>query len=157
MPIDETIFRKAMGSFLSGVTVVTTRHDNQLYGMTVSSFCSLSLQPQLLLVCITNTLPTHHAILKSGKFAVNILSQPQAHVSQHFASRAVDKFADVEWGPGPDGQPLLTGCCAVLECTLAHVLPGGDHSIVVGAVNYADVNHELAPLAYHRGAYHHLA
>lgn len=155
MPIDETVFRKTMGSFASGVTVVTTVHDQQRYGMTVSSFCSLSLNPQLILVCLTSTLPTHNAILKSGKFAVNILAHDQAHLSQHFASRELDKFAGILWEPSPNGMPFLTDCCASIDCTLAHVLPGGDHSIVVGAVNHATIL-EKAPLAYFRGAYHQI-
>ncbi|RLT24904.1 MAG: flavin reductase [Chloroflexi bacterium] len=152
MPVDDATFRKTMGSFVSGVTVVTTVYDNVRYGMTVSSFCSLSLQPQLLLVCLNSTLPTYNAILKSGKFGVSILAAHQAHLSQRFASREIDKFAGVAWSSGSLGMPLIDDCCTTIECNLAHVLPGGDHAIVVGALMHATTNdHE--PLVYAQGAY----
>jgi flavin reductase (DIM6/NTAB) family NADH-FMN oxidoreductase RutF len=156
MPIDDALFRKAMGSFTSGVTVVTTVHDNAAYGMTVSSFTSLSLKPQLLLVCIQNQLPTHTAILKSGIFAVSILAADQAFISQHFASKITDKFTGINCSTTAAGIPVIANACATFECTLAHVLPGGDHSIVVGALNEAHVS-DRAPLVYCRGGYHQLA
>src|SRR3954449_10926434 len=95
MPIDDARFRLAMSHFASGVTVVTTAHDGQLYGMTVASFASLSLHPPLVLVCIENSVRTHDAIAEAGQFGVNILTRPQADLSNRFASRIEDKFEGV--------------------------------------------------------------
>ena len=156
MSIDDALFRRALGSFPSGVTVVTTVHDNAAYGMTVSSFSSLSLKPQLLLICIQSHLPTHAAILKSGIFAVSILAADQADVSQHFASKIPDKFTGINCSTTASGIPVIANACATFACTLAHILPGGDHSIIVGAIDEVHVS-DRAPLVYHRGAYHQLA
>src|SRR5947209_20463506 len=96
MPIDDARFRLAMSHFASGVTVVTTAHDGQLYGMTVASFASLSLHPPLVLVCIERSVKTHDAIAAAGKYGVSILSSTQADISAKFASRSDDKFNGVE-------------------------------------------------------------
>jgi hypothetical protein len=120
MTIDDALFRKAMGSFTSGVTVVTTVHDNAAYGMTVSSFTSLSLKPQLLLVCIQNQLPTHTAILKSGIFAVSILAADQAFISQHFASKIADKFTGINCSTTAAGIPVIRRVPAMALLTRAH-------------------------------------
>lgn len=156
MAIDDAAFRQTMGSFVSGVTVVTTVHEGVRYGMTVSAFSSLSLQPQLLLVCITNTLPTYQAITKSKRFGVSILAADQAHLSQRFASREVDKFAGVDWAYGSMGMPLLAETCATIECDLHAIHPGGDHAIVVGQILNTHVT-DKPPLVYARGSYRQLA
>lgn len=156
MALDNATFRQTMGSFTSGVTVVTTVHENVRYGMTVSSFASLSLQPQLLLVCITHTLPTYLAIVESKQFGVSILAADQASVSQQFASRQPDKFAGVAWHSGSLGLPLISGACATVECRLVAIHPGGDHAIVVGEIVTAQIT-DAPPLVYVRGAYRQLA
>src|SRR5882672_3970613 len=92
MPIDDAQFRLALSHFASGVTVVTTAHEGRLYGMTVASFASLSLQPPLVLVCIERSVKTHDAIAASGRYGVSILSNAQADISSKFASRSDDKF-----------------------------------------------------------------
>ena len=155
MTLEDAVFRKVMGSFASGVTVVTAVHNNTRYGMTVSSFCSVSLDPQLLLVCITKTLPTHDAIVQSGAFGVSILAADQAHLSQQFASRVADKFAGVSCSTSPRGIPLIDNTCASIECTVEHQYAGGDHTIFVGRITHAVVN-ETDPLAYFRGGYRSL-
>ncbi|MCE2850233.1 MAG: flavin reductase family protein [Roseiflexaceae bacterium] len=156
MALDDAAFRQTMGSFVSGVTVVTTEHAGVRYGMTVSSFTSLSLQPQLLLVCITSTLPTYLAIVESKQFGVSILAADQAPISQQFASRQLDKFAGVAWHAGSLGLPLITGACATIECRLAAIHPGGDHAIVVGEIVTAHTI-DTPPLVYARGSYRQLA
>jgi flavin reductase (DIM6/NTAB) family NADH-FMN oxidoreductase RutF len=155
MTLDDAVFRKVMGSFASGVTVVTATHNDTRYGMTVSSFCSVSLDPQLLLVCITKTLPTHHAISNSGVFGVSILSAHQADISQQFASRVVDKFAGIAVTNSPLGVPLIDQTCAAIECIVEHQYAGGDHTIFVGRITHAIVT-DYEPLAYYRGAYRSL-
>src|SRR5258706_15341484 len=149
MPIDEYRFRQVMGHFASGVTVVTTMHNGQLYGMTVSSFASLSLKPPLVLICIEKHLGTHAAIATAGQFAVNILEQRQEHLSRRFATREDDKFTGVAWHSSPNGLPLIEGTLAVIECQLRDTFPGGDHTIFVGEVIGAEIGHG-APLLYYR-------
>ena len=156
MPIDEFRFRQALGHFASGVTVVTTAHDGQLYGMTVSSFASLSLKPPLVLICIERILSTHTAIAASGQFAVNILERRQEHLSRRFAIREGDKFMGVAWHTSRFGLPVLEGALAIIECQLRDTFPGGDHSIFVGEVMDAEIN-QGSPLLYYRRGYHELA
>lgn len=155
MPIDEFRFRQAMGHFASGVTVVTTKYEGVLSGMTVSSFASVSLSPPLVLVCIDRKVSTHDAIIAAGCFAVNILEEHQEHLSRRFATPTNDKFAGVAWQVGQLGVPLLEGVLAEIECRLHDTLPGGDHTIFVGEVMHASV-HEGAPLLYYRRGYHEL-
>jgi flavin reductase (DIM6/NTAB) family NADH-FMN oxidoreductase RutF len=152
MPIDESGFRSALSHFASGVTIVTTRHDDQRYGMTVASFASLSLRPPLVLVCIEKTVKTHDAIAASGAFAVNILAEDQVGISNRFASRIEDKFADLESHDGTEGLPLIDGALTTLECRVTEQLPGGDHTIFVGEVLDA-VTNEGEPLLYFRSGY----
>lgn len=156
MPIDEYRFRQVMGHFASGVTVVTTAHDGHLYGMTVSSFASVSLKPPLVLICVDSLLSTHTAITDSGQFAVNILEQSQEHLSRRFATHENDKFTGVAWRSSRNGLPLIEGVLAVIECKLQDIFPGGDHTIFVGEVIDAEVGYG-APLLYYRRGYHELA
>ena len=155
MPIDEYRFRQALGHFASGVTVVTAAHDGHLYGMTVSSFASLSLKPPLILICVENTLTTRTAIGESGQFAVNILEKRQEHLSRRFATRDNDKFVGVAWHSSRFGLPVLEGALAVIECQLRDTFPGGDHTIFVGEVMDAEIG-QGSPLLYYRRGYHEL-
>jgi flavin reductase (DIM6/NTAB) family NADH-FMN oxidoreductase RutF len=155
MPIDDARFRQAMGHFASGVTVVTTEHDGELYGMTVSSFASLSLKPPLILICIDKSVPSHDAIRDSGYFVVNILEERQEHISRRFATTTNDKFKGVAWHGGRLGLPVLDSTLAVIECRLHAAIEGGDHTIFIGEVVDAEI-HEGAPLLYYRRGYHEL-
>src|SRR3954464_6451547 len=105
MPIDDARFRQAMGHFASGVTVVTTASAGELYGMTVSSFASLSLNPPLVLICIDKSVPSQAMIRDAGCFVVNILEERQEHLSRRFATTATDKFKGVAWPSGRLGAP----------------------------------------------------
>jgi flavin reductase (DIM6/NTAB) family NADH-FMN oxidoreductase RutF len=156
MPIGEADFKRAMSQFASGVTVVTTEHSGALYGMTVASFASLSLNPPLVLICVGRNMQTHNAIAGAGKFAVNILSASQQAISNQFASKLDDKFAGIAYRLGRSGVPLLDGAVCTIECRLFNQLDGGDHSIFVGAVEHADTA-EDAPLVYFRSGYRELA
>jgi flavin reductase (DIM6/NTAB) family NADH-FMN oxidoreductase RutF len=155
MPIDEFRFRQAMGYFASGVTVITTEHEGLFYGMTVSSFSSLSLKPPLVLICVDKEVKCHDAIMGAGCFAVNILTKSQEHLSRRFATRDIDKFVGVALREGQLGMPLLDGALASIECKLHQTLPGGDHTIFVGEVMDAEVR-EGSPLLYYRRGYHEL-
>jgi flavin reductase (DIM6/NTAB) family NADH-FMN oxidoreductase RutF len=155
MPIDDARFRQAMGHFASGVTVVTTAAGNDLYGMTVSSFSSLSLNPPLILICIDKGVPTHDILKDASSFVVNILEERQEHLSRRFATTSTDKFKGVAWHSGKLGLPVLDNTLAAIECTLRDVLDGGDHTIFIGEVVGAEIR-EGAPLLYYRRGYHEL-
>jgi flavin reductase (DIM6/NTAB) family NADH-FMN oxidoreductase RutF len=154
--IDATLFRRTMGHFASGVTVVTTRQrDGQLCGLTVSSFTSLSLNPPLILVCIDLRGTTHSALRAADRFAVNILSETQADVSQRFAMHDVEKFPAGSYRLSDHGIPLLEGVLAQIECRITQQLPGGDHTIFVGEVEHSTL-FDGRPLLYYRSGYHRL-
>lgn len=154
--ISQAEFRQVLGHFASGVTVVTTLLDDECYGITVSSFCSLSLDPPLVLICIDRRLNSHDVIAKAGWFGVNILAEDGADLSRHFASRQPDKFATVAHHRGEAGLPLLDDALATLECRLVDTLPGGDHSIFVGEVVATNTRDDAKPLLYYRSSYHRL-
>jgi flavin reductase (DIM6/NTAB) family NADH-FMN oxidoreductase RutF len=155
MPIDEARFRQAMGYFASGVSIITSEHQGVLYGMTVSSFASLSLRPPLVLICIDKAVPSHDGIKQAGQFVVNILDKRQEHLSRRFATTADDKFKGVAWHSGTLGLPVLDRVLAVIECRLYTVFDGGDHTIYVGEVIDASID-EGTPLLYYRRGYHEL-
>jgi flavin reductase (DIM6/NTAB) family NADH-FMN oxidoreductase RutF len=155
MPIDEAGFRELLSHFPSGVTVVSTAVGDELSGMTVASFASLSLRPPLVLICIEKSVKTHDAIVKAGRFGVSILSARQADISNRFASKAEDKFEGIPFRRAPQGSPMIEGAIATMECTVTAQLPGGDHSIFVGEV--VDATTAAGdPLLYFRSGYHQL-
>ncbi|KRB21876.1 flavin reductase [Mesorhizobium sp. Root695] len=150
---DSGEFRRALGSFLTGVTIVTTvSAEGEPRGFTANSFASVSLEPPLVLVCIAKKALGHSAFSTSKGFAINILSESQKAQSGIFASKAADKFATVTWQPGQSGNPLIDGSVAVFDCAMHKLVDAGDHSILIGRVR--DFSHNGAqPLGYCRGTY----
>jgi flavin reductase (DIM6/NTAB) family NADH-FMN oxidoreductase RutF len=155
--VDQQAFRTAMGQLPSGVTVVTTILDDDAYGMTVSSFTSLSLDPTLVLVCLTRTSQGLQILQNSGVFTVNVLAQHQQSASAWFADRdrpfGAAAFAGFRHREGVNGCPRLDGSAAVFDCTVYAAHNGGDHVIVVGEVLAMDVRPDHEPLVFHRGGY----
>lgn len=153
MSIDPDTFRSVLGRFASGVTVVTAcdaeGHD---HGMTVSAFCSLSLEPPLVLVCIDRTASMFPVLTTTSTFAVNILSHGQEALSRRFAADEPDRFAGVGYSRGARGCALLDDVLAHLECDVTGRLEAGDHTIVLGQVETAEA-HAERPLLYYRGGY----
>ena len=149
-------FRGALASWASGVTVVTTRLDGLVYGITVSSFTSLSLDPLLVLVCLDSSNRLAGMIQGSGRFAVSILAEGQAEIARWFAvsgrepAPAFEHFGTIEMSTG---SPIIAGAVAHLDCELERIVPGGDHSIVIGRVRGAASDPLKAPLLYFRRAY----
>jgi flavin reductase (DIM6/NTAB) family NADH-FMN oxidoreductase RutF len=157
MAVSKEEFRAAMGRFASGVTVVTTKgEDDRACGMTVSAFSSVSLEPPLILVCIDKRASIHGYFKEGSHFAVNFLGEEQEVISRRFASKEEDRFSGVGYKDGITGVPLLDGAIATLECSVMHEYPGGDHTIIVGEVIHAQVT-DGRPLAYFRGGYAQLA
>jgi flavin reductase (DIM6/NTAB) family NADH-FMN oxidoreductase RutF/pimeloyl-ACP methyl ester carboxylesterase len=150
---DATEFRRALGSFLTGVTIVTTvGPDGEPRGFTANSFTSVSLDPPLVLVCIAKKAHGHPVFAASKAFAVNVLGEGQKAASGVFASKAADKFAAVDWRPGMTASPLIDGSVAAFDCDLDQLIDAGDHSILIGRVR--DFSHNASqPLGYCRGAY----
>lgn len=155
MTIDSRAFRKTLGCFASGVTVVTTidPNDGNPQGVTVSAFSSLSLDPPLVLFCLGNATASLPAFRANGRFVINVLAEGQRDLSLRFAGRGTDKWAGVEHGAGLEGLPVLAGCLAHLQCSLHQVVEGGDHTIFIGRVEQLDHSEGGAPLVYFRGAY----
>ena len=155
MAIDKEAFRSALGSFVSGVTVVTTRDDSRPHGLTVSAFSSLSLDPPLVLICIDKKTVSYDALTRSGAFAINILADDQENISRQFASRVPDKFQDIAYYEGANKVPVLEGTVASIECLIVQAYEGGDHTIFIGEV-HSSVTRERRPLSYFRGGYRRL-
>jgi flavin reductase (DIM6/NTAB) family NADH-FMN oxidoreductase RutF/DNA-binding FadR family transcriptional regulator len=150
---DGTVFRRVIGSFMSGVVVITTSDDGRPHGMTVSAVSSLSLDPPMLLVCLHSASGTQEAVRRSGRFAVNILAEDQGELAGRFAKPgATDKFDGVVVRTGRTGVPVLEGALAVVECRVAEAVTGGTHRVFLGQVLHAEAN-EGSPLAYFRGKF----
>ncbi len=146
-------FRKALGSYLTGVTVVTTRgSDGAARGLTANSFTSVSLEPPLVSVCIAKSAASHKVFLDSGKFAVSVLAERQRAISGLFASKAIDKFEQAAWRDGPLANPLIDDAVAWFDCTTQTVVDAGDHSVLIGRV-CAFGRSDATPLGYCRGGY----
>jgi flavin reductase (DIM6/NTAB) family NADH-FMN oxidoreductase RutF len=154
--IEHTEFRQALGQFASGVTVITTQHHGQLHGTTASSFCSLSLKPPLVLVCLDLSSAIHDLIIESQMFGVNILAEHAETISRHFARRVPDKFSTIAYSLGQAGIPLLEDTLTQLECHLVARYPGGDHSIFIGEVVSINTQPQYQPLLYFRSRYNQL-
>jgi flavin reductase (DIM6/NTAB) family NADH-FMN oxidoreductase RutF len=153
MPVSKDEFRRALSRFASGVTVVTTKcENNKLHGITVSAFSSLSLEPPLVLICIDKRASVHSYLREGVHFAVNILAEDQELISRRFASREADRFDKTSFTEGATGVPLIEGALAAIECRVVNTYPGGDHTIFVGEVISTTVS-EGKPLAYFRGSY----
>jgi flavin reductase (DIM6/NTAB) family NADH-FMN oxidoreductase RutF len=157
MPVSSADFRAALSRFASGVTVVTTKDaTGKTFGITVSAFCSVSLEPPLVLICIEKTTGSHHAFEQSGRFTVNILTEEQGPISEHFATLIEDKFASVDHAVDEHGVPLLPSSLATLQCSLFKTLNGGDHSIFLGLVEHVIVR-DAGPLVYFKSGYRRVA
>lgn len=156
MPVSPDEFRQSLSRFASGVTVVTTVDaTGGFHGLTVSAFSSVSLSPPLVLICVEKATASHSALLESGAFVVNFLSEEQTQLSEHFATPLADKFSSVGHLTGLQGIPILSSSIASLECRIVNDFDGGDHSIFVAQVENTEVRGG-APLLYFHHGYHRL-
>jgi flavin reductase (DIM6/NTAB) family NADH-FMN oxidoreductase RutF len=153
--MDDIEFRRVMGHFATGVTVVTaTSGAGEPYGLTANAISSVSLDPTLVLVCVERTADTEPVIREAGAFAINILPEERGEVlARRFAETDRHaRFSGVAHRPGSTGAPILDRALAWLDCTVHEVVPGGDHTIFLGKVVAGDAG-EGAPLIYYRGGY----
>jgi 3-hydroxy-9,10-secoandrosta-1,3,5(10)-triene-9,17-dione monooxygenase reductase component len=146
-------YRTTLGHFCSGVTVVTAAASDGPAGMTAQSFCALSLDPPLILVCPGKSSTSWPRIESAGSFCVNVLAEDQEELCRTFATKGTDKFAGVGWSPGPfTGAPVLAGGLAWMECRMEQLHDAGDHAIVVGRVLDLQ-SRDGRPLLFFRGGY----
>jgi 3-hydroxy-9,10-secoandrosta-1,3,5(10)-triene-9,17-dione monooxygenase reductase component len=148
--LDPQAFRKALGQFPTGVTIVTARHGERLLGMTANSFASVSLAPPLVLWSPALSAPSHDAFVAADGFAIHFLGADHQDLALRFAGRSADKFEGIVHEPGLGGAPLLTELAPIFECRTWARYPGGDHTILVGEViRLVDRVHD--PLLFHSG------
>jgi flavin reductase (DIM6/NTAB) family NADH-FMN oxidoreductase RutF len=145
-------YRSALGSFATGVAVVTADVGGQLLGMTINSFASVSLQPPLVLWSIGDRASNFDSFCSAERYAIHILSAHQRHVSDRFAQSSGDKFSDAEWEYDENSVPRLPDCLARFQCRRFEVYPGGDHRIIVGEVEHFELS-EGEPLMFVQGQY----
>lgn len=155
MPIDPLNFRQALGRWPSGVTVVTTEEEGLVHGITVSAFLSISLEPPLIAVCIDHRSRAYAILERVDRYAVSILAEGQAEVSNRFAGRP-GEYPDDDPFERLDGMPVLRGAASQMVCVVVDRVVAGDHTIYVGRVEDSRVS-EQAPLVYHRGRYGRVA
>lgn len=151
-----TRFRDAMAAFPSGVTLVTTSDESgRWWGFTASSFCSLSLEPPLVLVCLAKSAQCHPVFRSASSWAVQVVPDHHAELAARFATRGADKFAPGLFRAGGGGHPVLEDACAVLECDRFAAYEGGDHTILVGQVTGCQLA-DVPPILYFRRSFHAL-
>ncbi|TCZ76105.1 flavin reductase [Paenibacillus albiflavus] len=148
--MDDQAFRKAMGRFATGVTVITTSIDGVTHGMTASAFMSVSLNPKLVLVSIGDKARMLGKIKESGKFAVNILTEDQKDMSMYFAGQIKEeRDIDFEW---IEDMPVLRSSVATIICDVYQAHEAGDHTLFIGEVKYLR-SMDAEPLLFYSGKY----
>jgi flavin reductase (DIM6/NTAB) family NADH-FMN oxidoreductase RutF len=153
VPLDPREFRRALGSFATGVTVITTsRSGGEPVGLTANSFSSVSLDPPLVLWSLSLKSPSLRAFEEAGHFAVNVLAEDQVEVSRRFSTPLPDKFDGVQWHRGVASLPLIDGTLARLECQVTARHVSGDHVIFIGQVQRFAYE-SRAPLVFCQGRY----
>lgn len=155
MDIEPQHFRDTLGSFATGVTIITTvDSEGGPVGLTANSFSSLSLDPPLVLFCLDRNVVSFAAFHSNRQFAVNILGADQEDLSRRFARSGSEKWSGVEFETWDTGCPILGGCIANLECEIDSIYEGGDHVIIVGGVvRMANGGGGGKPLTFFRGRY----
>lgn len=150
--LDVVEYRRALGEFATGVTVVTTHVGGVLYGVTSNSFASVSLSPPLVLWSIRRESQSYEAFRNCSHFTVNVLADDQIPLSQCFARSGPDKFNGIDWTSGMAGTPVIGDVAASFECRRTEVFEGGDHLIIMGEVECFSRN-DRQPLIFTKGRY----
>lgn len=155
--MNANLFREAMTQFGSGVTIaVTVDPSGRRWGFTATAFCSVSLEPPLVLVCLARSAGSYRTFCDAGKYAIHVLRADHVPLACRFAETRADKFEEGRWLPGNDGLPALRGALARLSCVTHAVHDGGDHAVLVGRVVHVDVDStDQAPLLHFRRQFVH--
>lgn len=148
-------FRAALGTFATGVTIVTARAaDGTLIGLTANSFNSVSLDPPLVLWSLSNRAGSMPVLTRGSHYAINILAADQRELAERFARKGEDRWAGVAWTEGVAGAPVLAGAMAVFECFNRSRYEEGDHVIFVGEVERCTHTPGATPLIFHGGRFY---
>ena len=151
--IDPDAFRAALGRFACGITIITARDTKgRDHGMTVSAFCSVSLEPPMILVCIGHEASMHDLMMRVEHVGISVLSAAQEAFSRRFADPETDRFDGIGYTRGEHGVALLEDALVHLECDVVARHEAGDHTIVLCAVERANA-YDGRPLLYYRGGY----
>jgi flavin reductase (DIM6/NTAB) family NADH-FMN oxidoreductase RutF len=146
--VAQDAFKVAMAEICSPVTILTTMHDGAPHGTTVSAFTSLSLDPPMIMAALDRRSELLPKIEKTGVFGVNVLSSEQSGLASSFSRKSENRFNDIDWVE--DGMlPRIAGSSVWLSCRIESIIDGGDHAILVAAVEDGSVE-QLSPLTYHR-------
>ncbi len=158
MPVDTESFKQVLASWASGVSIVTSRHADHVHGMTVSAFCSVSLSPPLVMVCLDKASNTLELVEAAKVFSVNVLAQGQEELSHRFASKEHEdvRFKGLDCKQGANGCPHIPGAVSTMDCRVVDTLDAGDHVIYIGEVDAVQFT-DRPPLLYLRAAYRTLA
>lgn len=152
MAIDPDEFRSLLGRFASGVTILTTRAGGKDHGMTVSAFCSASLEPPLVLACVDRSADMYAILSQASHFGISILSGGQEALSRRFAELPAGRFDGIGFTRGETGVVLLDDAIAHLECRRLERYDAGDHGVFLGEVERGAA-FDARPLLYYRGGY----
>ncbi len=149
-------FRQVMSAFATGVTIVTSGKDGRYHGMTANAFASVSLEPELVLICVDRAADTHPFIEESGFFNVSILAEDQQDLARVFADERMQErhdLRDVPCSLGRNGVPVLEGALAHLECRVTDRYQAGDHTVFIGMVEHSEMGEKAQPLLFYRRRY----
>jgi flavin reductase (DIM6/NTAB) family NADH-FMN oxidoreductase RutF len=157
MAVSDAEFKQALSSWATGVTIVTTRHQGKVYGLTVSSFSTLSIDPQLVLVCIQNSNHLEHMARASQVIGISVLSLGQEDISSHFAISGRDPVDSYDGTvTAITGSPLFEDSITQIDCELRQVIDGGDHAILLAEPVFTHYDGERRPLMYYGRGYRSL-
>ena len=151
--IDTARFRQVLGHFCSGIVIVTGMEGREPVGLTCQSFTSVSLDPPLASVCIARTSTTWPVLRRATRLGVSVLAADQERLGRQLSQRGGDRFAGATWRASRDGEILLDGACAWLDCSIHEEYPAGDHEIVLLRIHDLDADHDAAPLVFHRSGF----
>lgn len=157
--IEAQDFRRAMGSFASGVNVITVRDAaGEPHGMTATAFCSVSMEPPLVLICVNRDTRTYDLIVESGRFGVSMLSGGSTEVSNHCARPGADKRLPEDWlvDDDPSRTPVLASALVHADCSIHEQQEAGTHAVFIGQVEHVHFGEDADPLLYFKGSYRKL-
>jgi len=156
--MEQELFKKVMRRWVSGVTILTTRIGEEVYGLTVSGFAGISLDPPLVMASIGHNQDSHNWIRDGGCYAASFLREDQAYLSDRFATADVrERFAGVPYRTAASGAPVLEDCLAWFDCRVAAMHVVGDHTLFIGEVLAGAVVSDGLPLVYYNRGYPRLA
>ncbi|WP_216897924.1 flavin reductase family protein [Nocardia alni] len=152
--VDIDLMKQVNRQFVTGVTVITAMDGDTPKGLAVNAFASVSLTPPTVMVCVQRTSNTHDCLFRADHLAINILSTDQRAVAGRFASKSEDKFAGIDWRPGPFGSPLIECSSARMEAEIRERLQTLTHTVFICRVRHADAS-DRTPMVYSAGAFFH--